>query len=211
MVPENRKLIAAGAVALALSGCAPAGYDAADYGGAAAPAADTVVATPSPVAGSASAEAPQLSAEEATTELTGTRVKRMGEVIENEDGFVLYRFDDDTNDPAKSNCAGDCARVWPPALTTDGKPRLRGVDPALVGTVTRGDGTKQLTVKGWPLYSYVGDPKPGTWKGQNVAGKWFVIKPDGTKNLTCLPPVSKPVAPPAADATDETAGSDYSY
>ena len=206
MVPEKRKLIAAVAGALALSGCAPAGYDAAGYGGVAQPAADTVVATPSSAAGSGSEDV-----EDATTALTGTRVKRMGEVIENEDGFVLYRFDDDENDPARSNCDGDCARVWPPALTTDGKPRLKGIDAELVGTVTRADGTKQLTVNGWPLYTYVGDTKPGAWKGQNVAGKWFVIKPDGAKNLTCVPPVSKPVAPPPEDSAAESAGTDYSY
>jgi len=50
-----------------------------------------------------------------------------------------------------------------------------------------------------------------------VAGKWFVIKPDGAKNLTCLPAVSKPVAPPADDsdssgsAGDGGSGGDYSY
>jgi secreted repeat protein with Y-X4-D motif len=89
----------------------------------------------------------------------------------------------------------------------------------VVGTVTRADGTKQLTIKGWPVYRYVGDKKPGTWKGQNVGGKWFVINPDGTKNLTCLPAISKPVAPPkesddSAEPGDDdsgSAGSDYSY
>jgi hypothetical protein len=59
--------------------------------------------------------------------------------------------------------------------------------------------TKQLTVAGWPVYRYVGDKKPGTWRGQNVNGTWFVIKPTGAKNLTCLPAVSKPVPPPADD------------
>ena len=37
------------------------------------------------------------------------------------------------------------------------------------------------------VYRYAGDKKPGQWLGQNVAAKWFVINPDGTKNLTCLP------------------------
>jgi predicted lipoprotein with Yx(FWY)xxD motif len=143
----------------------------------------------------------------------------MGAVIEDEGGWVLYRFDRDVAKPkSKSNCEGDCAKVWPPALTNDGKPTLKGVDKKLVGTVTRADGSLQLTVAGWPLYRYLGDKKPGTWKGQNVGGTWFVIKPDGTKNLTCLPAISKPVAPPAdeggSDATGTDSGSggaDYSY
>ena len=59
-------------------------------------------------------------------------------------------------------------------------------------------------------------------KPQNVGKKWFVITPEGTKNLTCLPAPSKAVAPPAddeeegteesgGDAGGEESGSDYSY
>ncbi|TWG25170.1 COG4315 family predicted lipoprotein [Actinoplanes teichomyceticus] len=237
MVPEKRKLMvvsAALAAVVALPGCAPAGYDAADYGNAAEPAAANVAATPGASATegavdpneadptaeatepAAPADAAEVGDDLVTKSLTGTSVARMGKVVEDQDGFVLYRFDDDGDDPAKSNCNGDCAKVWPPALTNDGEPTLKGVSADLVGTVTRADGTKQLTLKGWPLYRYVGDKKPGQWKGQNVNGKWFVITPTGTKNLTCLPKISKPVAPPADSAGSDSSdagdsGSDYSY
>nr|WP_089291791.1 hypothetical protein [Actinoplanes regularis] len=221
---------AALAALVALSGCAPAGLDAADYGNAAEPAAADVAATPGaaatdgavdPNAAGTAEPAPAGAASEVsddlvTKSLTGTAVARMGKVVEDQDGFVLYRFDNDSDDPAKSNCNGDCAKVWPPSLTNDGKPTLKGVDSKLVGTVTRADGTKQLTLKGWPLYRYIGDKKPGEWKGQNVSGKWFVITPTGAKNLTCLPKISKPVAPPAGDSGSDSSGaggsgSDYSY
>ncbi|WP_203724088.1 COG4315 family predicted lipoprotein [Paractinoplanes durhamensis] len=225
---------AAIAAALAVAGCAPQGYNAADYGNAAEPASNDVAASPGATADPAATSDPaaqadpdataapgsetgtELSDDQITKALTGTAVKKMGEVVENEGGFVLYRFDGDSNSPAKSNCNGDCAKVWPPAYTNDGKPTLKGVSSSVVGTVTRADGTKQLTIKGWPVYTYIGDKKPGQWKGQNVSGKWFVIKPDGAKNLTCLPAVSKPVAPPASESGAEssdsgTAGSDYSY
>jgi predicted lipoprotein with Yx(FWY)xxD motif len=230
VVPEKRKIMVVGAAiaaAFALPGCAPAGYNAADYGNAAEPASDAAGATPDPTStadpvaqADPDATAPpgsdattELPADQVTATLTGTAVKRMGEVIENQKGFVLYRFDGDKNNPAKSECNGDCAKVWIPALTNDGKPALKGIDEGDVGTVTREDGTKQLTVKGWPLYSYIGDKKAGSWKGQNVSGKWFVIKPDGGKNLTCLPKVSKPVAPPAGTGAEDTgsSGGDYSY
>lgn len=230
MVPEKRKLMVVGAAitaAFALPGCAPAGYNqAADYGNAAAPAAQPNASpgatggpesTASPSSTSAAAAndgsgVPKLTDAQVTHKLTATKVSKMGEVIENEQGHVLYRFDEDSNNPAKSTCDGDCAKVFKPALTIDGKPTLKGVDPAVVGTVTRSDGTKQLTVKGWPLYAYLGDKKAGTWKGQNVNGKWFVIKPDGAKNLTCVPAVSKPVAPPKGGSGDSGgSGSDYSY
>jgi len=202
---EKRTFMVVGAAiaaAFALPGCAPAGYRAADYGGA-QPAANAVDATPSAGAGTANdngADATEVPDDEVTASLTGTSVKRMGEVVENAKGFVFYRFDKDTAKPTSTSaCAGDCAKVWPPALTNDGEPKLKGVDKDLVGTVTRADGSKQLTIGGWPIYTYIGD-KPGTWAGQNVAGTWFVIKTDGTKNLTCLPAVSKPVAPPKDDS-----------
>jgi predicted lipoprotein with Yx(FWY)xxD motif len=236
VVPEKRKLmVVSGAIAaaLALPGCAPAGYNAADYG-AGAPATDNAAsaADASPSAAAKAKDAPELTDDQLTTELNGTKVARMGEVVEDNNGYVLYRFEQDSPDPSKSTCAGDCAKIWPPALT-DGEPQLDGVSTDDIGTVERADGTKQLTLAGWPLYRYIGDKKAGTWKGQNVAGKWFVVKPNGKKNLTCLPPVSKAVAPPADDngaddnqaddngaddnGADDSAGqsggsgSDYSY
>ena len=49
--------------------------------------------------------------------------------------------------------------------------------------------------------------------GKEMFGKWFVIEPNGKKNLTCLPKISKPVAPPAdaGDAGGDAGGGDYSY
>ncbi|MEU7908376.1 hypothetical protein [Actinoplanes sp. NPDC049118] len=219
---------AAIAAAFAVTGCAPAGVDnASDYGAQPAANAVDVAATPTPGAEAegdeaAAADAPELSDDETTGELNATKVKRMGETVQNEDGFVLYRFDDDKVKPeVVSNCNDDCAKVWPPAVVNKGeKPKLQGVDAALVGTVTREDGTLQLTIDKWPVYTYIGDKKAGQWKGQNVGQKWFVVTPEGKKNLTCLPAPSKAVAPPAdgdegddssGDAGGDSAGSDYSY
>lgn len=127
--------------------------------------------------------------------LVSKAIPKMGKVVVDRQGHVLYLFKNDT--PGTSNCYGDCAAVWPPALTTD-VPQLSGVDPTLVGLTTRKDGTKQITLgpKKWPLYWYIGDKKPGQWKGQNVGGVWFAIGPDGKPNLTCLPAPSKAVPPP---------------
>jgi predicted lipoprotein with Yx(FWY)xxD motif len=239
VVPEKRKLMVVGAAiaaAFAVTGCAPAGLDnASDYG--AQPAANAVDATATPTPGAeaegddaaeddaADTDAPELSADEVTSELTAKEVKRMGETVQNQDGFVLYRFDKDKVKPeVVSNCKGDCAKVWPPAVVNKGeKPKLKGVDADLVGTVEREDGTLQLTIDKWPVYTYIGDKKPGQWKGQNVGTTWFVVTPEGKKNLTCLPAPSKAVAPPADDegsdsdesggdaGSDDSAGSDYSY
>lgn len=236
MVPEKRKLIVVSgaiAAAFALTGCAPTGYNSSDYG--AQPASNAVeagatseaepAATPEATPGAEpegeseeGGEGAELSEDEITTELKAAAIKRMGETVQNQNGFVLYRFDKDKVKPeAVSNCNDDCAKVWPPALINKGeKPKLDGVDAKLVGTVKRKDGTLQLTLDKWPLYTYIGDKEPGQWKGQNVAGTWFVVTPEGKKNLTCLPAVSKPVAPPSdgdkeEDSPEGTGGSDYSY
>ncbi|GGM45484.1 hypothetical protein GCM10012275_15680 [Longimycelium tulufanense] len=127
-----------------------------------------------------------------TSALKKVKLSAMGEAVADSEGFLLYRFDKDTAKPPKSNCAGECAKKWPPVLA-QGKPTLEGVDPSLVGTVKRSDGTEQVTLAGWPLYRFAGDPKPGAWKGQGLQGVWFVVAPDGKRNVSCLP---KGVTPP---------------
>ncbi|WBB82356.1 hypothetical protein O7606_10460 [Micromonospora sp. WMMD882] len=204
----KRTVIAAGTL-VALTACAPAGYGGPESDEAAPipVAAAEPSATGGPEASPAPRDAP--SDVDLTEELNGKKVAKMGEVVTDEDGWILYRFDKDTADPPASNCVDKCAEIWPPALT-DGDPALDGVSDDKVGTITRDDGAKQLTLGGWPLYRYIGDKKPGQWKGQGVSGTWFVVQPDGKKNLSCLPKgTPEPVAPPADD--DASGGSDYSY
>lgn len=77
-----------------------------------------------------------------------------------------------------SNCYDACAKEWPPLTTT--KPVTvtgKYTVPSNVGTITRTDGTKQVTYGGHPLYYYKGDTAPNQIKGQGVDGKWFLIGP----------------------------------
>jgi predicted lipoprotein with Yx(FWY)xxD motif len=112
----------------------------------------------------------------AGVELTTAQVA-LGTVVTS-GGDTLYRFDKDTPKPPKSNCAGACAQTWPPVLSTGGTPRLTGLDPALVGTVARDDGAQQVTLNGWPLYTFAKD-EPGQTKGEGVGGTWHAIAPNG--------------------------------
>ncbi|TGB14372.1 hypothetical protein [Streptomyces sp. MZ04] len=112
--------------------------------------------------------------------LTATKVDKVGTVVTNSKGYVLYRFDEDTAKPSKSNCNDNCAKVWP-ATPAPGKVTVKGIDKALVGTVTRDDGTKQLTLDGWPLYTYAKDDEPREAYGQGVDGTWYAITPTGAK------------------------------
>ncbi|MGW0627694.1 SCO0930 family lipoprotein [Streptomyces sp. NPDC002758] len=114
----------------------------------------------------------------------------LGKVLSDESGLTLYRFDADTAKPPKSNCDGDCATTWPPVPADDATAGA-GIDKALLGEVTRADGTKQLTVGGWPAYRYAKDLNAGDVGGQGVGGKWFALAPDGKKaKLSDLPGLS---------------------
>jgi predicted lipoprotein with Yx(FWY)xxD motif len=109
----------------------------------------------------------------------GTGVTPIGTVV-TLDGRTLYRFDKDTPKPPESNCAGRCATTWPPVVAPGGKaPEIPGVDRSLVGTIERADGTVQVTLKGWPLYTYSGDTEPGEADGEGVTGVWHAVGADG--------------------------------
>ncbi|MEU1473262.1 SCO0930 family lipoprotein [Streptomyces sp. NPDC005761] len=106
--------------------------------------------------------------------------KKLGKVVTDSEGFTLYRFDKDTANPPKSNCEGDCAKAWPP-VPAGNVTAAAGTDAALIGKVTRADGTQQLTLAGWPMYRYAKDARPGDAQGQGVGGTWFASAPDGKK------------------------------
>ncbi|MEU8438654.1 SCO0930 family lipoprotein [Streptomyces sp. NPDC029216] len=102
----------------------------------------------------------------------------VGSGVTDGEGFTLYRFDKDTAKPPKSNCEGDCAKAWPVVLADDPQAGA-GIDASLLGSVTRADGTRQLTLGGWPVYRYAKDAKAGDALGEGVGGTWHVLGPDG--------------------------------
>ncbi|HVW43778.1 MAG TPA: SCO0930 family lipoprotein [Amycolatopsis sp.] len=129
-----------------------------------------------------------------TVKLTAATVGDLGQVLTDADGFTLYRFDKDTAKPPRSNCDGDCATAWPPVLAT-GSVEVDGVDAKLVGTVTRSDGSRQVTVAGWPVYRYAKDSGPGAATGQGVNGTWAAVTPAGGKaGAAATAPAGAPTA-----------------
>ncbi len=164
-------LVAAGAVVAGAAGyVALAHWGASSSDTPAAPAAGTPVAA-------ATLSGPNLATRETPLGLVATS-----------DGFTVYEYTKDSNKPAKATCSGSCATTWPPVLAGD-TPWLKGVNPDKVGTVDRPDGTKQMTLNGWPLYRYAKDAKPGDTTGNGVGGTWKALNPEG-----------KPVAPNAPSA-----------
>ncbi|MEU5808295.1 SCO0930 family lipoprotein [Streptomyces sp. NPDC047718] len=116
----------------------------------------------------------------AAGQLAIAQTEQLGQVLTDSAGFTLYRFDKDTPKPPKSNCDGDCAKAWP-AVAAGDVTAASGMDASVLGEVVRSDGSKQLTVGGWPVYRYAKDTKAGEQNGQGVGGTWFALAPDGKK------------------------------
>lgn len=94
-------------------------------------------------------------------------------VLTNGKGFTLYSFAPDT--PTSSKCNGQCATFWPPVKgpATAG-PGVSGT----LGTITRSNGTTQVTYNGHPLYTYIADTAPGQAKGNGLnasGGVWHEV------------------------------------
>jgi len=106
-------------------------------------------------------------------------VGTFGQVLVDSAGYSLYVFANDTQNSGTSSCTGDCLAEWQPLLS-DGEPVAgEGVDAAMLGTITRDNGTTQVTYNGWPLYHYAGDMTPGDANGQGMGGVWFLVSPTG--------------------------------
>jgi len=108
-----------------------------------------------------------------------------GTVLTNAKGHTLYWYAPDTS--AKSACTGKCATFWPPVPA--GTKVAAGVTlSGKFGSVTRSDGSKQLTYDGHPLYTFVEDTAAGQIKGNGItttggsgADLWWAVTPSGAK------------------------------
>lgn len=112
--------------------------------------------------------------------LFGISSDTLGWIVIDAQGYVLYRSELDANRPSRSACTGTCVQQWLPVPAAD-PIRVEGIDRQLIGSLTRPDGTKQLTLAGWPLYGYAGDRMPGDANGHGQDGHWFAVTPIGTR------------------------------
>lgn len=105
----------------------------------------------------------------------------MGTYLVGSSGRALYMFAADHG--GKSACSGSCAQNWPP-LTSASTPKAGGaVKASDLGSITRSDGSKQVTYSGHPLYYFIGDSSSGTTSGQGstaFGAKWWLVTPAGT-------------------------------
>jgi len=87
---------------------------------------------------------------------------------------TVYNFNSDS--PGVSRCSGSCSAIWPALTVAAGQTPTGGPGvTGQLGTITRSDGTLQVTYRGLPLYFFHNDMAPGETKG-NYTG-WSLVKP----------------------------------
>jgi predicted lipoprotein with Yx(FWY)xxD motif len=109
-----------------------------------------------------------------------------------------------------------CDTILWPALLTDGAPIAgRGVNPTLLGTVTRtdilGEPVQQVTYAGLPLYRFLFDETPGETEGANLfdpvtspTGTWYLVDPSRGRPATGRAHLELETAPLNGTGPDQT-------
>ena len=99
----------------------------------------------------------------------------IGKYFTDTEGKTLYWFKKDS--PGKSTCGGACLEKWP-IYYRETVAAPKGIKAEDFGTITREDGKKQTTFRGYPIYYWAGDKKAGETNGQGFNKVWSVINPD---------------------------------
>jgi predicted lipoprotein with Yx(FWY)xxD motif len=114
-----------------------------------------------------------------------TQTGPLGSYLADGSGRALYLFASDTG--STSSCSGACAAAWPPLNANASVSAGDGASASDIATITRQDGTKQVTYAGHPLYYFAGDSSAGQTNGQGVDGfgaLWWLVAPSGQKITT---------------------------
>ncbi len=148
------------------------------------PLATAIVETASGVI--ATVESAATATAEAGVPVTGAATVKVaqsdsyGPILVDGDGLALYIFMNDTQNGSSSACTDEeCITEWPPLTTTAAPVAGEGATQDLLGTITRADGTMQVTYNGWPLHHFDEDTEPGSTNGQGMEGLWFLVSPAG--------------------------------
>lgn len=139
-------------------------------------AAASVAATPTTAAVDTSSAAPSAAA---GLTIGSTTNATLGDYLTGLNGMTLYVYTKDTADT--STCSGTCATNWPPLTVASGA-TVTGPSAATMGfaTITRADGTTQVTYNHMPLYYFAGDSAAGDTNGQGKGGVWSVAPVSAT-------------------------------
>jgi predicted lipoprotein with Yx(FWY)xxD motif len=131
-----------------------------------------------PASGSAAASG---SASGSGSTVITTASSSAGTFLVDGSGHAVYLWSKDSGNA--STCTGACAGAWPPVTAAGTVTASGGAKASDLGTITRSDGTRQVTYDGHPLYFFSGDSGSGMATGQGSNGfgaKWWLVSPSGS-------------------------------
>lgn len=100
----------------------------------------------------------------------------IGNYLVDANGMTLYYFTENVNG---NTFSGSYLNLWSPFYVSKiVVPRT--LNPKDFSVITGGNGKPQIAYKGWPLYYFIKDTKPGDTNGEGFRGLWYVMKPDYT-------------------------------
>ena len=136
-----------------------------------------------------------------------------GTILTDGSGRAVYLWAKDGN--GTSACSGACTGAWPPVMASGTVTASGSAKSSDLGSITRSDGTKQVTYDGHPLYYYAGDSGSGTASGQgsdSFGAKWWLVSPSGSdvtasvSSFTTGGGGSSPTTPAPAGSTSKGGG-----
>jgi len=181
-------------------------------------------ATTTPTGGSSASKSPAVggSASPSGSTVITSASSAAGTFLATGSGRAVYLWTKDSG--GMSACTAACEGMWPPVAASGTVTASGSVKASDLGTLTRSDGTKQVTYDGHPLYYFVGDSGPGMANGQGSDGfgaKWWLVAPTGSdvtaavssftlggsgsgSTATPAAPASSPAAPASHPASSPT-------
>ncbi len=99
---------------------------------------------------------------------TGRAVTHFRDVLVTTSGMTLYTFSGDLKNTPR--CVDECNLRFQPYLVEPNAPTYREYGHAL-----RPEGYQQWAVKDQPLYTYIGDAKPGDRNAEGLESRWYAV------------------------------------
>lgn len=99
---------------------------------------------------------------------TGRAVTHFRDVLVTTTGMTLYTFSGDLKNTPR--CVDECNLRFQPYLVEPNAPSYREYGHAL-----RPEGYHQWTVKDQPLYTFIGDSKPGDRNAEGLESRWYTV------------------------------------
>jgi predicted lipoprotein with Yx(FWY)xxD motif len=118
----------------------------------------------------------------------------LGTVLVDDHGHALYAAEQEKS--GRIRCTGACLTFWQP-LTSTAPTGSSGLSGKLA-TIRRGDGTRQVTYQGMPLYRFTQDPGPGQVTGNDFMDSfggtsftWHAVTTSGLAGSSAAAPMPR--------------------